>query len=198
MPYYRSFASLRFDTVAIATQERRATSIGYQGNVDFVWEALVRWLSDWVFDMLLFHRSIGPQVSATTGTGCQCGRLLSDDWVTEWFSLWYASILQERRATSIGYHGNLVSVWEALVWWLSDWVSAILLFHRSVEPQVSVTTGTWCLCGRLLWRSWRRAAACLLTLDPIRKTALLNLKIWSYLALGRSGLKRKRFFPFFD
>jgi urocanate hydratase len=26
-----------------------------------------------------------------------------------------AGVVQERRATSIGYHGNVVSVWEALV-----------------------------------------------------------------------------------
>ncbi len=71
-----------------------------------------------------------------------------------------------------------MSVWEVLVWWLSDLVSDSLLLHRSAEPPVSVTMGTWCQCGRLWWRSWRRAAACLLTLDPIRKTALSNL--WSY------------------
>ncbi len=177
-----------------------------------VWEVLVWWLSDLVSDSLLFHRSAEPQVLFTTGTWCECGRFLSDDWVIgslicfystlakshkyrfpqehgfgmggscliiEWFSLWYSTIPQEWRTTSIVYH--VVSVREVLVWWLSDWVSDILLFHRSEEPQVSVTTGTWCLCGRLLWRSWRGAAAYLWTLDPIRKTAL------SYLAPGRLG-----------
>ncbi len=168
-------------------QERRATSIGFHENVVSVWEALVWWLRDLVSDMLLFHRSVEPQVSDSTATWFPCGRLLSDDWVIEsllffyftgakshmyrlpwergvrvgcsclmieWLSLWYSSVLQERRATSIGYHANVVSVWEALVWWLSDLVSDMLIFHRSSEPQVLVTMGTWFSCGRLLSDVW--------------------------------------------
>ncbi len=64
----------------------------------------------------------------------ECGvRVGGSCLMIEWFSLWFASIPQERRATSIGYQGNMASMWEALAWWLNDMVSDILLFHKIVE-----------------------------------------------------------------
>jgi hypothetical protein len=72
----------------------------------------------------------------------------------EWLSPYCGSFLQERRAKGIDNHWNMVSLWEALVWLLSDWVTNGVLFHRSEEPQVSAITGTWCSCERLLSDDW--------------------------------------------
>ncbi len=161
-------------------QERRATSIGFHGNMVSVWEALVCWLCfystgvkshlyqlpwehgvrvgalvyDWVIESLICFYSTGAK-SHKYRLLQKCGVHVGGSCVIiDWFCLLYATIPQERRATSIGYHGNMVSVWEALVWWLSDLISDMPLFHRSVAPQVSATTGMLCPCGRFLSDDW--------------------------------------------